>query len=353
MSANGECGPISNTAFGTFRAASTTFSDDIIKDNRRSTWDFLTELQHEVITGLSLSFGYNRNWSNGWKVADNTLVESSDFDEFCFTAPSDSRLPGGGGNEVCGNYDVDPAKFGQIQYEYSDSAKFGGISRVWNGMTAGVDGRFPNGITLAGGIDVGHSVLNHCITIDEPNGPRGGRGTGSTNNLTTVQYYGTGTSGGEDFCEITTGGTNLTDVRLRGSFPMPRGFAFSWIYKNAPGLPINATQRISRANVRFVDRAREALNQGGTGPGRLNRSGVVLDLHARDTVFTDRLTQVDLRFSKSLNFLGTRADMSVDLFNALNSSSYQGVIGVFGSRYLRPTTTLAARLLQFSTVLSF
>ena len=42
------------------------------------------------------------------------LVTPADFSPFCITAPTDSRLPGGGGYQVCGLYDVSPAKFGQV-----------------------------------------------------------------------------------------------------------------------------------------------------------------------------------------------------------------------------------------------
>ena len=353
FSANGECGAISNSAFGLFRPSSTIYSTDITKENRPFTWDFLTEVQHEVVSGLSLSFGYNRNWSGGWVVSDNLLVETSDFDEFCVTAPTHRDLPGGGGNEICGLYDITPSKFGLVQNEYQNSTKFGDHIRRWNGFTGSVDGRLPNGITLAGGIDIGNQYQNHCYTVDEPNSPRGGTGAASTNTLSTNYWQGTGTSGGVNFCEFTQSWSNLTDLRMRGSFPLPQGFAISWIYKNTPGLVLDATQRFTRANVQFVDPVREALNQGGTGPGRMTRSAVTVDLHPRNSVFTDRLTQLDLRFTRTFNFLGARADTSLDLYNALNSSSLRSVVASFGSRFRRPASILDARLIQVSTILSF
>ena len=353
FTANGECGAISNSAFGIFRPSSTLYNDDILTDNRPFTWDFLTEVQHELLTGLSVSFGYNRNWTGGWVAADNILVETSDFDEFCVTAPVSPDLPGGGGNEICGLYDVDPSKFGQVQYEYQNSDKFGDQTRVWDGFTLSVDGRLPNGITLAGGLDVGQQYQNHCYTVDEPNSPRGGTSAASTNTLTANYWQGNGTSNGVDFCENTTSWSNLTDFRVRGSFPLPAGFNASWIFKNTPGIVIDAIRSVPRSEVRFVDPEREALNQGGTGPGRLNRSSVVVDLHQRNSVFTDRLTQLDLRFTKSFNFAGIRADTSVDLYNALNSSSLRSIVATFGGRFLRPTGILDARLLQLSTILSF
>ena len=37
---------------------------------------------------------------------------ATDFQQYCVTAPRDPRLPGGGGNQVCGLYDIVPTKFG-------------------------------------------------------------------------------------------------------------------------------------------------------------------------------------------------------------------------------------------------
>ena len=47
-------------------------------------------------------------------MTDNQLVTPADYDPYCVTAPVDTRLPGGGGYQVCGLYDIKPAKFGQV-----------------------------------------------------------------------------------------------------------------------------------------------------------------------------------------------------------------------------------------------
>ena len=39
----------------------------------------------------------------------------ADYDPYCVTAPVDSRLPGSvSGKQFCGLYDINPAKFGQV-----------------------------------------------------------------------------------------------------------------------------------------------------------------------------------------------------------------------------------------------
>ena len=47
-----------------------------------------------------------RRWLNNFTVTDNLLVGPADFTEFSITAPSDPRLPDGGGYIVDGLYEL-------------------------------------------------------------------------------------------------------------------------------------------------------------------------------------------------------------------------------------------------------
>ena len=67
-----------------------------------------------ALRGWSITGGYYRNWFGNFLVTDNTLVTPADYDPYCVTAPTDSRLPNGGGYQVCGLYDIKPGKFGQV-----------------------------------------------------------------------------------------------------------------------------------------------------------------------------------------------------------------------------------------------
>lgn len=142
----------------------------------------------------------------------------------------DPRLPGGGGYQICGLYDIKPQKFGLNRTVIKSDSAFGGISRMWNGFTFSVDGRLPRGITLGGGLDVGRQVDDHCITADIPNQPVGGSGS-SASSIQPLR--------GGPFCRIVDPWSGTLDVRLRGSLPLPGGLTISGIYMNLPGVPIN------------------------------------------------------------------------------------------------------------------
>ena len=87
-------------------------------------WDFSAEVQHQLRPGVSLSGGYYRNWASHFRVTDNLEVTSADYNPFCITAPVDSRLPDGGGYQVCGLADVSPAQFGRVNNLVTQASNF-------------------------------------------------------------------------------------------------------------------------------------------------------------------------------------------------------------------------------------
>jgi hypothetical protein len=161
FNANGECGAISNRLFGQ-TVPGTTFSNDTLQGwgARTYTWQTAVSLQQELRPGLSATVGYFRNsYGNIW-VSRNTAITANDVTFFCVTAPTDPRLPGGGGNQVCGNYDVNPAKFGQVNTVIQRSSEIGAdVTRVYNGLDAGLNGRFGRGGFVSGGVSIGRTVL--------------------------------------------------------------------------------------------------------------------------------------------------------------------------------------------------
>ena len=127
---NGECAATANSAFGT-TVVNTNRTDDVTTGfgNREYSWMASAGVQHELRPGVAINVSYFRTWFGNFTTTDNILVAPADFDPYCITAPVDSRLPNGGGNQVCGFYDVQKASFGQVSNVITKASNFRNAER--------------------------------------------------------------------------------------------------------------------------------------------------------------------------------------------------------------------------------
>ena len=73
--ANGECGAVNNTNFGGINPT-IHYADEVLNGTRKRgyNWDFTTEVQRQLHTGVSMTAGFYRNWYGNFYTTDNTLV---------------------------------------------------------------------------------------------------------------------------------------------------------------------------------------------------------------------------------------------------------------------------------------
>src|SRR4029079_14460699 len=107
---------------------------------------------------LSVEAGYFRRWLNNFTVTDNLLVGPGYFTAYGVTAPSDPRLPGGGGYVVNGLYNVVPEKFGQTSNNITLAGDFGEQYQRYNGILVNVSARLGAGVQFQGGVNTGKTV---------------------------------------------------------------------------------------------------------------------------------------------------------------------------------------------------
>ena len=152
---NGECGAISDQNFGQNNANATRYADGVMRGTgvRSFLWDFATEIQHELRAGVSLSGGYYRNWSGNFRVTDNLAVTPTDYSPYYITAPSDPRLPGGGGYQVCGLNDINQNKFGQVTSLVTQASNFGEQTQFSDFVNLSLKAQFGSGIQIGGGVE--------------------------------------------------------------------------------------------------------------------------------------------------------------------------------------------------------
>jgi hypothetical protein len=340
--ANGECGPISATDFGKTRPG-TRYDPDVLRGYgvRNYNWQFASGVQHELLPSVSLNVTYNRRSYGNFQVLDNLATTPADFDPYCITAPVDPRLPGGGGNQICGLFDINPSKFGQVNNLVTAGKNYGKIRDIYDGVDVTANARLPRGITIQGGLSTGREHVDNCDVV--------GKIDNTAANLPAVinSHLAPNVSGmaspSARFCHVSP--LFLTQVKLLGVYPLPWwGLQTSTTVQSIPGPEITALYVAPNAVIAPSLGRNLAAGANGTANVQLIEPG---------TQYEKRLNQVDFRVSKFVNVGWTRVQASVDVYNLFNASPILGLNPRYGPSWLRPTAILPARFAKFSVQMEF
>ena len=313
-----ELGPLSNVNFG-LTIPGTRRADDIQRGwgVRPYNWQSSVQIQHELWPGIGVNVGYFRTWFANFTTTDNLRVAPADFDSYCITAPADRRLPSGGGYRVCGLYDITPAKFGLVDNLVTQASNFGKQTRVYNGVDATVNMRFGKGGTVSGGLATGATATNDCDAIvDSPQ---------------------------KQFCNNTPGWGSGTQVKFAAISPLPWDLRLSATFQNIPGIPVTASYVATNAEIvgslgRNLGQCRGSATCNGT---------LTVELIEPNTMFEDRLTQLDIRLTRIFKLTRARLQANLDVSNLLNGNSVLGLNSRYGPSWLQPTAILGGRIFKF------
>lgn len=313
---SGECGPYNNGAFGT-NIVTTAYDPDAVTGwgTRGWNWEVMAGVQHQLLDGLSFDVSYHRRWFGNFRVTDNLDVTPADYDEYCVTSPVDTRLPGSGGEQICGLFDIRPDKFGvNRDLSITSVEPFGKHERVFDGVDVSANLRLPNGFLIQGGTSTGRTRTSECAIVDSPN---------------------------QRFCDVTP--PMQTQVKLQGIAPLPLwGIQMSGSLQSLPGPEITAVWSAPVAQV-------TGLNRPISGGART----VSVPLVEPGTVYGDRLYQVDFRFAKNFRLAWGRLQPQFDLYNMFNSNPVTALVNNFGARWQTPTRILAGRIIKFGMQVDF
>jgi hypothetical protein len=157
------CGVLSNTDFGK-NVLTNNFEPKILNGwgVRPSDWNLGVSIEHQILSRASVSVEHTRRWFRGFFVADNLALQPSDLTPFSLVAPSDSRLPGGGGYVVSGLYDVIPERSGEVNNLIADSRGYGRWRQYFNGVDVTANVRIGKRFTFVGGTSTGQTVADSC-----------------------------------------------------------------------------------------------------------------------------------------------------------------------------------------------
>ena len=347
--ANGECGPWSNLNFGRVVGGNRRRADDAREGFNRQTYSWQTSvgIQHELMPNVALNVSYFRTWYGGLVVTDNQAVTAADYDPFCVTAPSDSRLPGGGGNQICGLYDIKPSAFGRVDNVVTQSSNYGrGVTEVFNGVDLTLQARFGGGAQVGGGLSTGRTVNDTCALNALPQvGPTFVLWGNDLLPATAPIVPRT-----DEFC---ANKRPATQFKLLAIYPLPWDFQVSATYQNIPGIPTLASRVFTNAEIRpslgrDLGQCRGAATCNAT---------VLVDMIPYGSEFEDRLQQVDLRFTRSFQLARARVRGNLDFYNLFNAGDVLNMTtrhsGVNGGQWLRPIQILGGRMFKFSAQLDF
>jgi hypothetical protein len=314
--ANGECGATTPSNFGSTTASGVAYDPEIIEGwgKREYNWQYSVGVQHELLPRVSVDVGYFRtSYGNFW-VNDNRAWSASDFDRFNITAPTDSRLPGGGGYTVSGLYNVKPDRFSVPANEYITSgSRYGDQVRRWDGVDVTFNARPGGGLTLQGGTSSGRTTIDNCeVTDDLPE------------MLLRLNLPASSCSYRTKF---------LTDIKALGSYTIPRiDVQVAATLQSGPGPEIAADYVATNAVVL------PGLGRPLSGGAQNMTANIVTP----GSLYVDRATQMQLRLAKIFRFAGDRATASVDIYNLFNSNSVLTQSNAYGS-WQRPLSILNAR----------
>jgi hypothetical protein len=346
--ANGECGAMANSAFGTALAGQVRDLELRTGTGHRGfNYEFSTAVQREIFPRVSADVGYFRRWYGNFAVTDDLNRVPSDYDAFSITVPSNSLLPGGGGNTISGLYNLKPQFFGQpTNFSTRLSKNYGKQIEHWNGVDIGVQARLPNGLMVQGGTSTGRTTTDNCEIVAKLPEMLVGAGTSASS------------SGA--FCHVET--PWLTQVKGMSSYTIPRiDVQVAATFQSSPGNVLTAAfivpsavaaQSLGRplsgnaANVTV--NLIPAMGQTNNNPVPVLGGGAAIT----STQYGERLNQIDLRIGKILRFGQRRAAVNLDLYNLTNTDTVTATNNNYATLW-RPNGILQARFIRFSTQLDF
>jgi hypothetical protein len=290
---------------------------------RPYNWEYSASVQHELVPRVSLEAGYFRRMFYNQTVTDNQSLTPADFDQFCITAPVDSRLGSVSGSQVCGLYDIKPAKAalttGNQVISFAKNYP-GETSQTYDGVDVTLNARPTGRLFVQAGVSTGRTITKNCALVDNPMSLR--------------------------FCEVRQ--PFLGNYRISGGYTFPWQVQLSGVFQSIPTDPVASIANFTVTNAAAAaSLGRPIATLGGTIPNvRLLDPSNYID-------YADRVNQVDVRLTKSVRIRRYRVDIMADYYNAFNVSPVQTYNTSYGPTWLTPTLYLQSAFLKLGGRFTF
>ncbi len=302
---------------------------------RRGEWQTDLGVQRELLPKLTGEFLYHRRSYTNLTASDALTIgcdrfggadfatcnaalqnyQSPFYDFFTVTAPSDPRLPGGGGYTITGLADVKASVAAPVTVQtYQDQLKY-----TWSGFDTNFNWRGPRGIFVQAGTSTSRINRDTCNAITDL----------STTNYSLNSVV--GRAGADHQTGCLSIAPFQTIVRGSAVYTVPKADVLvSLVFQSLPGSEINANMTVTKDQVTWNNPARAvapcALASNGTGcflSSNVAASATTwsVPLLLANEMYGDRVTTFDIKIAKNFRFHGKRINAGVDIYNFLNSDA--------------------------------
>jgi hypothetical protein len=322
--ANNECGPWLTTGFGS-QLPSTTQDPATLRgwNIRPWNWEFTAGVQHELMPRVSVGLTYYRRINGGFLATINTADTAADFTTLPIVVPVDARIPASG--QTLTVYDINPVlksglPFNTTSNQITFASNYGAVYQHWNGFDITSQARLKGNTTTQGGITFGKTMNDNCgLVAAQP------QLVGST----PVEY-----------CHQETGWQ--PQVKFLANYELPwYGLRVSGNFQSLPGPAIQAG--VIYTGAQLAPALGRPFSAGANGQKTVNA-------FVPNTVFGDRLDQLDIRFSKIFKIRTSTLDADFDLYNAFNSDASLSLTNTYsgtnGGAWLKPTAIIQGRIFK-------
>ncbi|MGE3508916.1 MAG: carboxypeptidase regulatory-like domain-containing protein [Vicinamibacterales bacterium] len=296
---NNEIGPSNNAAFGL--PVQTVRPDPDIK--REYDLEYTAQVQHEVIQGLSLSFGYYRRGTHNQRVTRNRGWSDSDYTVVNVVSPLDGT--------VIPVYNLNPALRGNVDRIDENSTNSDLRRRSYNGFQTGFNARVA-GFQFFGGWTMDRIVDVRCDAIESNQGRYAGTAAIGASNQPQPDFH---------WCDQSQLDMPfLHEFKVAGSYTLPwYGIQTNIALQSYNGQPLFTRWNIGQAT-RYAANCVGPCRPGELVVPNLTLPNYVVDLVAPGQRFYDRQNQIDMGFRKVFRVGRYQVSGQVDLFNIINSS---------------------------------
>jgi hypothetical protein len=332
LNANGECGKLSNPNLGSNDPSVATADPAILHGFgvRPYQWETTGGIQRQIMSGWSVSGTYVRRSFGNFTITKNLTVSPADYDPYCIVAPVDPRLPGGGGNQICGLYDIKPQFFGiPTQSIVTAASQFGNETQTYNGVDVSTTAHLKHDIQLLGGVTIGRIATNTCFIVNSPQEMR--------------------------FCSQVQPFQPV--FKMSATLPIRWGVNATVLVQSLPGgqnnissTPYNTNNGIQANYAATNAEIEPSLGRNlAAGPN----ATVTIPLITPNTMYTDRQTMVNARFTRPITIGVVKVVPGIEVDNLFNASTPFSVNNVYGPAWLTVSQIMNPRAASISLQMQF